>query len=374
MAEILSTSKKAPAAYNPQPKPHVKNREDHEQWQRNEKKNAQIASTLKEIARAPPSSYHAPKGYESIRHGAQIEKERGKPKEGMPGTNAHVDVPPWPPLPPDHKGAIRTKANREVDIENARIQKKLTEVYSTYRREKSSIQTRVDCTDRWQMRTAMYSPSRPILGSLSNPRARPASAPRGSSSTIPTSRPASANRGGSRPASASQGPSRPSSSGPPRSSSVTRIPKTMAMAQCAGCGAKAFRKADGVNLMPCKHCKSVFYCSETCANVDWKSHKQLCKYHTTGQWQSCRLRPADEYWVNNGAMAKARRVLEHKATKGVQLTREEQMEEEAQIKRVLESMREKELAAEKKQADVERLAYYGMDGPRPCMTENGKPV
>ena len=37
-----------------------------------------------------------------------------------------------------------------------------------------------------------------------------------------------------------------------------------------------------------------------------------------------------------------------------------------------EAAREKE--AERKQKEVEHRAYMGLDGPRPCMTLNGKPI
>ena len=41
---------------------------------------------------------------------------------------------------------------------------------------------------------------------------------------------------------------------------------------------------------------------------------------------------------------------------------------------VLEAMRAKELEAAHKQAHVEKLAYDGLDGPRPCMFMGGKPI
>eukprot|EP00983_Pelagomonas_calceolata_P109656 1159579-Pelagomonas_calceolata.AAC.8 len=41
---------------------------------------------------------------------------------------------------------------------------------------------------------------------------------------------------------------------------------------------------------------------------------------------------------------------------------------------VVQAARAREIAAEKKQAHVEYLAYHGMDGPRPCMYMGGKPI
>ena len=173
-----------------------------------------------------------------------------------------------------------------------------------------------------------------------------------------------------------------------------KVPKTLAVACCAGCAAKGFYGADGVTLRPCPTCNKVFYCSEVrvcggggpcvwggppwdemtgcmlvkrehvwggyrggavgmrcianlqythitprtlcltlpspdreraclhphphqnlffplilpsppptptqvCARLDYVSHKNICKYSSTGMWQTYGGRPVDDYWVNN---------------------------------------------------------------------------
>ncbi|KAF5837227.1 hypothetical protein DUNSADRAFT_4682 [Dunaliella salina] len=51
-----------------------------------------------------------------------------------------------------------------------------------------------------------------------------------------------------------------------------------------------------------------------------------------------------------------------------------ELDDEEQLEKVVRAARAREIAAEKKQAHVEYLAYHGMDGPRPCMYMGGKPI
>lgn len=50
----------------------------------------------------------------------------------------------------------------------------------------------------------------------------------------------------------------------------------------------------------------VWYCSDTCAKIDWQHHKQMCKYKAGGEKKGSWVpAPAPEdCWVTNAAMAK----------------------------------------------------------------------
>eukprot|EP00983_Pelagomonas_calceolata_P109655 1159579-Pelagomonas_calceolata.AAC.7 len=49
--------------------------------------------------------------------------------------------------------------------------------------------------------------------------------------------------------------------------------------------------------------KQVFYCSETCARVDWPMHGPYCKWVTNGQWMQPGCRTSQQLWVANGALS-----------------------------------------------------------------------
>jgi len=154
------------------------------------------------------------------------------------------------------------------------------------------------------------------------------------------------------------------------------VPKSLGLAQCAGCGVRSFYMAGGVRLSPCaRGCNQVFYCSETCARVDWPMHGPYCKWVTNGQWMQPGCRTSQQLWVANASLAAGRALLKKKAWSArsrESLARE--LDDEEQFEKVVQAARAREIAAEKKQAHVEYLAYHGMDGPRPCMYMGGKPI
>lgn len=87
---------------------------------------------------------HSPKGLDSIldpkreekkKQQAQKEKEEDDDEEGKPKQKDPTSNVVWPiPMPvPPHTGILRTRADREVEIENQRIQRKLSEIYSSKR-------------------------------------------------------------------------------------------------------------------------------------------------------------------------------------------------------------------------------------------------
>lgn len=112
--------------------------------------------------------------------------------------------------------------------------------------------------------------------------------------------------------------------------------------------------------------------------MDFQSHKQICSYYTTGTWTPFGKRPEDDYWVNNAAMAKARRELRaRRAREGHrvgQMTPDEELEEQERVEKLVEAARAKEKAEQAAQAEIEKRAYWGLDGPRPCMYQGGKRV
>lgn len=116
-------------------------------------------------------------------------------------------------------------------------------------------------------------------------------------------RPVSAHRARGAAAALATGPGRPKSA-------TVRIPKTLGLAVCSGCGAKGYYGADGVHLEPCRQCKQVWYCSEVCAELDRPHHEAVCKWAKTGHWSPFGGRGQDQSWVTNGAMAAGRRMLE----------------------------------------------------------------
>lgn len=118
----------------------------------------------------------------------------------------------------------------------------------------------------------------------------------------------------------------------------------------------------------------VWYCSETCRRTDFQSHKQICKWHTTGQWQPFGQRPVEDYWVVNAAMAKARRELQQRKTAMQRLSPDEEVEEQARLQEVVKKEKERQRRLAEDQAHIEWRALYGLDGPRPCMYMHGKRI
>jgi hypothetical protein len=111
MSEIISASAR---------EPYIKNRLDKEQQRQIEKRNAQISRALEGVRNEPPSTWHAPRGYQSLKGPSM---QQGKKKGTMPGTQHYVDVPAWPPSSAPH--SLRDKEQREISIENERMKKKL---------------------------------------------------------------------------------------------------------------------------------------------------------------------------------------------------------------------------------------------------------
>ena len=73
-------------------------------------------------------------------------------------------------------------------------------------------------------------------------------------------------------------------------------------------------------------------------------------------------------------MAKARRELKTRQSRGTKMTYEEELDEADRIAEGVRAERAKEKEALAKQAKIEWLASMGMDGPRPCMYMNGKKI
>lgn len=180
-------------------------------------------------------------------------------------------------------------------------------------------------------------------------------------------------------------------SGPSRPRPATsRVPKTLGLVSCAGCGARGFYKADGVHLEPCPRCRQVWYCSEVCAQVDWPAHEHVCKWHQNGHWGTYGRKPVDQHWVASGAMAAGLRMLHARgraaeaaaaagqpptlATRRSSPVMDTVFDEVTVVKQKVEAARARERRAEARQRAVEEAAYWGLDGPRPCMYMGGKPI
>lgn len=54
---------------------------------------------------------------------------------------------------------------------------------------------------------------------------------------------------------------------------ITNVPKTVSLLICHGCGRKTWFNADG---RPMHKFKGLWYCSETCATIDWEFGKWTC--------------------------------------------------------------------------------------------------
>mmetsp|Transcript_7065 Transcript_7065/g.13194 ORF Transcript_7065/g.13194 Transcript_7065/m.13194 type:complete len:352 (+) Transcript_7065:91-1146(+) len=148
---------------------------------------------------------------------------------------------------------------------------------------------------------------------------------------------------------------------------ATGVPKCMGMAQCAGCGTTSYYAADGVRLTPCQNCNKVYYCSETCREVDLDYHKRQCNFynprHIGNSTQTKVTQGSVDYWVINRGQQEGRTLLRDKdqlwpdgdATHSI-------------LRRVKDANRQ-EVALDRAGADVGKNCYYGLPGPRPCMTE-----
>lgn len=267
-------------AYASQAAPYQRNRYDQERWARIQADNAVMARKLGEVRREPPAGFHAPKGYKSVGQGRQA--PGGKAQSGMPETLHYVPPTAWPPKEPAHEASRAAKQQREVSLANAHVAAKLRGIYK--HRPDSFLEAHglgagFDCNDRWAQRTALYD-----------------SAVGGSG-------------GGDGGLAAAGG----GASGKTLDLEQASVPKSLGVAHCGGCGARCFYCADGPRLMRCRGCKAAWYCSEACAQLDYASHKAMCKYTTTGHWTPGGVRPPDEHWVNNAAMAVVRKQLRQRA-------------------------------------------------------------
>lgn len=299
----------------------LRNRTEQTRWQTEKHANSVLARKLLDIRREPPSAFHAPNMYKSLSCGT-VRKAcaKGRAPSAMTCTQHCSPSSAWPPAANETVHQLQTRASKKVMAENANLHKKLNETYNKRKDSflcENGIGTGFDCRQRWARRTALYVPG------------------------------SAAGKG-----------------------SDNGVPRTLAVALCSGCGRKAFRNADGKHLTPCVKCGKAWYCSQACAEFDWEAHRNICHYNTTGQWMAAGTRPSGFYWVMNGAEAEARRLL----GKGEKQAAAAGGEPRADIQRVLHQQRLRELVAEEAQKLVEKRAEQGLDGPRPCMCQNGRVI
>ncbi|GMH33582.1 hypothetical protein BSKO_01416 [Bryopsis sp. KO-2023] len=97
--------------------------------------------------------------------------------------------------------------------------------------------------------------------------------------------------------------------------------------------------------------------------------KLVCNHTTSGKWMPSGMRASEDHWVANASMAQGFRLLSKcraaKSKPGASL---------AVIEKSITKARLQELALEKQQRLIEDRAYFGLDGPRPCMYMGGKPM
>eukprot|EP00238_Polyblepharides_amylifera_P007479 CAMPEP_0196592198 /NCGR_PEP_ID=MMETSP1081-20130531/72035_1 /TAXON_ID=36882 /ORGANISM="Pyramimonas amylifera, Strain CCMP720" /LENGTH=315 /DNA_ID=CAMNT_0041915809 /DNA_START=161 /DNA_END=1105 /DNA_ORIENTATION=- len=275
--------KRKPASAHPTPGGRAKHvapaslarKQEQERIDRDNKVNARKLSALK---KEPPGEFHAPTGPKAIKG--------GNPER--PGSARNIEQ--WP-----HRLYEPKDMNERREAETCRVQdnntlrNKLNAIYKKdpnhndhilanklsekYRMPPESgldlasgFRQGVDCKERWALRTSLY---------LSQPPAH-----------------FTQQRAG--------------------------VPKHLGAALCRGCGARGFFKADGVTLTACQSCKQVFYCSDTCRDVDFPEHEKVCKFETTlasgvrHKWRSSTA--AQDHWVQNTGMQEGRRLLQHKDT------------------------------------------------------------
>ncbi|GLI59664.1 hypothetical protein VaNZ11_001601 [Volvox africanus] len=274
MAEI-SYGRSDAVDYARQQPPYQRNRVDAQRWAQIAADNSVMAKKLLDIKREPPANFHAPRGYQSMRGGQGMRQERGgKAQSDMPDTQHYVAPTPWPPTAPAHQIVRQSKAKHEIDTANGYMAAKLRETYRHHGdslMEQHKLGRGFDCNDRWAQRTALYDTDAAKL--------------------------TAAIGGGLRVLDLEQ----------------ASVPKSLGVAHCSGCGARCFYAADGVKLMRCRSCRAAWYCSEACAKLDFQSHKAICKYTTTGHWGPGGIRPAEDCWVANAAMAEIRNDLRRRA-------------------------------------------------------------
>lgn len=83
---------------------------DKDAWRRVEQDNRTLAAKLKAVAREPPSNYHAPRGYSSLKDGQErFAAQGGRPKSEMTETSHYVPPTPWPPKAVHHEVEHRAK-------------------------------------------------------------------------------------------------------------------------------------------------------------------------------------------------------------------------------------------------------------------------
>jgi len=131
------------------------------------------------------------------------------------------------------------------------------------------------------------------------------------------------------------------------------VPRSLGVAQCGGCGRKSFWRGDGAKLSPCgQGCGTTFYCSKSCALLDWELHRAECRFQSRGIKPT---RAAEERWVTNASLARARRLL-----------RRRHLPPEEVYAKYLE-WREGEVAGEREAERLLRDDAWGLpDSDRPC--------
>ncbi|KAK9829476.1 hypothetical protein WJX72_006085 [[Myrmecia] bisecta] len=283
--------------------------------------NQILANKLLTLHRDPPAAYHCPLGFKSLKEGEAIRRQKsGRPQSAMPGRPTSAPNPVWPPRTDFASKATAERISRQclASRSNHIMYKKLCESYRVHDSSfavASKLGRGVDCQPLWRLRSSVYQDEAALL----------------------------------------------------RRPNATGVPKTMGVAACSGCGRKSYYKADGLQLKPCSQCEKVYYCSTTCEALDRLSHQAVCQFNRNGQWSL--TRPADQYWTVNKSMAVGRELLRHK-----EALWSSQTAAEASIKRRVGRVRQQELEAEARQADVEQRHADGLDGPRPCQYMGGKNI
>eukprot|EP00877_Chromochloris_zofingiensis_P014270 jgi/Chrzof1/9097/Cz03g35280.t1 len=396
----------APAAYQPS-EPYHRNRGDKERWRNIQRENDRLQRKLKEI-KTHPSCLAA---NNQLPCTEIVQQDTGN--ELACGA-LHAPAPVKWPSPPKTKGEVlRCRKDREIDRNNKKLAKKLAQRCGPRHDSfmvKSGLGKGINCTAVWQLRTGLYT------GDTSQ----------AAHSMAPDRHGLAAN---------SQSPGQGVGRQPSRPKSSQGVPKSLGMACCSGCGKKSFYNADGVCLTPCRQCQQVYYCSELCARLDYPSHKHICKYATTGHWTPAGTRPAGEYWVQNPSWAVARKLLrtrpatagpaaaltgyhQHGSTASESLLRSQpgntefkgygsglsadqqsealhnlqtadggtrkqgqsdttflaELDRQSQLEQQLKAVNLADKVKAEAQRVIEERAMNGMDGPRPCLCMNGRPL
>ena len=185
---------------------------------------------------------------------------------------------------PGHNWAARQRDERaRIERENVLFARRLRDQYKVNGKSfvvANKLGAGVDCRPRFRQRTELYASG---------------GAP-GTARILPTRRESAATAVGG--AGTRRG----------AAASSKGVPRTLACAQCAGCGRRAWFAGDGRPMVPCPACGLVYYCSDACREVDALGHERVCQ-HATGaaKWKAT---PApDRAWVTNRAMLVGRRML-----------------------------------------------------------------